>query len=1025
MGVGVPAKHGRAVPRARSSAPRNPRSTAATGAQTSLLDENNLSTSWQVNGFGRVTSQTLPDGNQLQNYIKLCDSTCVYGAAVVTVTDQFNGSSRSGMAKLSYLDSAGHVLIDQTWGFDGSIIRAGRAYDSLGRLQLVTHPHVLGDPVANLNQYSYDILNRVTELDTFDEAGATLPAKTAYQGLIKTLTNAKGQQRVETHNVIGQLVQVQDNAQGLTQFAYDPFGNLGSTIDPNRNVITVTYDLLGRKTALTDPDLGQITYDIDPIGQVWRQTSPNQRTLGQHTYSAYDLLGRPTARYEPDLKSYWTYDSAAMGVGKLAEAYTGSPTAKDYDRTHTYDTLGRPAKTTQVLNDATYSSTPSYDAWSRVINQTYQRGSDPAKSYDLRYNAYGALTQITRGTQVLWQVMEQDAAMRPVRIQTGNGLIDTRLYNIYTDRMDTRMLESGSALLQEGYQFDVLGNVTKRIQYWDNGGFQEDFGYDGLNRLISSQVEGINTNPLSYSYDAAGNLQGKAGVGSGVFGSYHYPAQGQGAVRPHAVQSIDGVGSFQYDNDGNLASGPSGGSNTWTSFDMPAQVSNNGATANFNYGAEHQRTLQTRRDASGNQSTVVYAGAQEVTHDSTGTTIKTYWPGGVGVEIDRPNAGTSELDWTHEDRLGSVIAISAADGTLRERLAYDPWGKRRSTDGSSTANSITGTTDNKGFTGQEMLDQLELVHLNGRIYDPYVGKFLSADPHVTDPVNGQNYNRYSYVLNNPTNLTDPTGFDAEEKKAAPPPDKKPGGCDTDCLKKAAKAGKTFVLVDDNGTVEEIALVGNDGKYHTFTAGGRQDAKNQANNELLPTGSETTDVKKINPTNDWRADSKSDQFLKEEYAKRGQAFCTANCASLTDEAAEALASERYTGAAIASHREAQWWVYQLPDNSFTFTYPWVTEIGSHIGRPPDINYSIGLIWSSGHIHWDGVNDFSGNDWFWIRNQKVNGGKRVPLYLSSGDGKLKYTNWEAARNYGVTIGATSMPPELFPGIVVKGVSINAGF
>ena len=51
------------------------------------------------------------------------------------------------------------------------------------------------------------------------------------------------------------------------------------------------------------------------------------------------------------------------------------------------------------------------------------------------------------------------------------------------------------------------------------------------------------------------------------------------------------------------------------------------------------------------------------------------------------------------------------------------------------------------------------VHMNGRVYDPYTAKFLSADPHVTDPTNGQNYNRYSYVVNNPTNLTDPTGFD--------------------------------------------------------------------------------------------------------------------------------------------------------------------------------------------------------------------------------------------------------------------------
>ncbi len=48
--------------------------------------------------------------------------------------------------------------------------------------------------------------------------------------------------------------------------------------------------------------------------------------------------------------------------------------------------------------------------------------------------------------------------------------------------------------------------------------------------------------------------------------------------------------------------------------------------------------------------------------------------------------------------------------------------------------------------------------MNGRVYDPLIGRFLSGDPLIDDPMNGQNYNRYSYVLNNPTNLTDPTGF---------------------------------------------------------------------------------------------------------------------------------------------------------------------------------------------------------------------------------------------------------------------------
>lgn len=192
---------------------------------------------------------------------------------------------------------------------------------------------------------------------------------------------------------------------------------------------------------------------------------------------------------------------------------------------------------------------------------------------------------------------------------------------------------------------------------------------------------------------------------------------------------------------------------------MPLTIARGSITSSFVYGPEHQRTRQTRSDG----TTTIYAGAQEVdTKAGVGTTVKTYWPYGVGVEIDRPASGL-EMNWVHVDRLGSPVAISDASGNLKEKLAYDAWGKRRTIDGAplngtATPGSIDGITDNRGFTGHEMLDLLDLVHMNGRVYDPFLAHFLSADPLIQDPTNGQSYNRYSYVLNNPTNLTDPTGF---------------------------------------------------------------------------------------------------------------------------------------------------------------------------------------------------------------------------------------------------------------------------
>ena len=69
---------------------------------------------------------------------------------------------------------------------------------------------------------------------------------------------------------------------------------------------------------------------------------------------------------------------------------------------------------------------------------------------------------------------------------------------------------------------------------------------------------------------------------------------------------------------------------------------------------------------------------------------------------------------------------------------------------------VSATT--RGYTGHEMLDPVGLVHMNGRVYDPELGRFLSADPFVQDASNLQSWNRYSYVINNPLSLTDPSGF---------------------------------------------------------------------------------------------------------------------------------------------------------------------------------------------------------------------------------------------------------------------------
>ncbi len=738
----------------------------ATGALLSVVDPNQLTTRWEYDGFGRKTREVRADGTESRYYFKQCPSGCPAYAASVAIVDHLKGAERIAVPSLVYSDNAGHVVRSQSYGFDGRVVVSDSRYDSRGRLWEEDQPRYLDQSAVLEQRYAYDALDRVVRLTVRDEGGVERSATTDYQGFTITRTNAKGYKKVDVNDALGLLAQTTDGAgvlNVLTRYKRDPFGNLSQTIDANGNVIKVEYDKLGRKTDLRDPDLGWIHYDVDPLGLVWKETDPRLRAATQSTRTQYDDLDRPIVRFEPDLESHWIYDHATTAgqcastksCGLLVESYAGTPSVKDYRRLQTYDSLGRPSTTTTLL-DTSYAVTQAYDAWGRPGLRTIQRRDGAVKGYDHRYNAMGYLVRIERGSLVLWQANAQDASNRVLQASLGNGLLTDTVYNPNTGRLtsDTLKTAAGAVRLQEGYQYDMLGNMAQRSQYWNGStGFMESFGYDALNRLENSTVSG---KPQQvFAYDAIGNLKSKTGVGSGA---YVYPAQGATALLPHAVQSIPGIGTFTYDANGNLTSG-AGRTITWTSFDMPKKIIKGSVSSEFSYGPEHLRTKQVKSDG----TTIYYAGNQEVESKSGVTTIRTYWPGGVGIEVDTTSGSTTTTTqtWVHTDRLGSVIAFTDPNGNLKENLAYDAWGKRRTLDGASTPDALEGLNDNKGFTGHEMLDGLDLVHMNGRIYDPLVARFMSADPIIQAPEYGQSYNRYTYVWNNPTNLTDPTGFEAD------------------------------------------------------------------------------------------------------------------------------------------------------------------------------------------------------------------------------------------------------------------------
>jgi len=138
---------------------------------------------------------------------------------------------------------------------------------------------------------------------------------------------------------------------------------------------------------------------------------------------------------------------------------------------------------------------------------------------------------------------------------------------------------------------------------------------------------------------------------------------------------------------------------------------------------------------------------------------------GVAIEIIESDTGIGELRYQHKDHLGSTVALSTAGGQLLTRMHFDPWGQRQDLSGElwnqwatpgqpAWADAMLAVTP-RGFTGHEHLDEHGIIHMNGRIYDPHLGRFLQADPFIEDT---GTLNRYTYVHNNPLAYTDPSGY---------------------------------------------------------------------------------------------------------------------------------------------------------------------------------------------------------------------------------------------------------------------------
>ncbi len=157
-----------------------------------------------------------------------------------------------------------------------------------------------------------------------------------------------------------------------------------------------------------------------------------------------------------------------------------------------------------------------------------------------------------------------------------------------------------------------------------------------------------------------------------------------------------------------------------------------------------------RNNATGQEKHVIYVGGNA--YNSNITFIKNY------------NESTGSYKFLHKDYLGSILAVSDEAGNAVERRHFDAWGNFTHLQKNNGAvltdiNAINASymMVDRGYTSHEYLAGVELIHMNGRLYDPLLRRFLNADENIQDPYNAQNYNKYGYVMNNPLMYNDPSG----------------------------------------------------------------------------------------------------------------------------------------------------------------------------------------------------------------------------------------------------------------------------
>ncbi|WP_445765912.1 toxin TcdB middle/N-terminal domain-containing protein [Rheinheimera sp.] len=720
------------------------------------------------------------------SYQDYCASvSCDVAGAFARVISRADGQGE----KQQFLDKFGREMASRVTLSDGSYSYTATTYDTQGRPKRSYEPYLASQ--GAYSEASYDDLGRISS--TLLANGGT--TRVSYQGLTSVTTDALNHSRTTLNNYAGQTRRVTDHEGNKLEYFYDANGNLTSVEATDkaglRSIRTVnTYDAYGRKTEMNDQDKGNWSYSYNAFGELLSQTNAEK----QITAFTYDSVGRQLRRHDQSGTTCWDYGDSEISYnrGKLVRVRSFNSTVNcdtsasaDYEELYGYNSRGLVANKLVRTAGSSFSSSTSYDAYNRLYTLTYPSWSlNPSDDIVVRhdYSSHnGMLTALKnhKNTAELYQeVIKVNARGQATEVKYGNGAKESRSFAADTGWVETLNLHNKAGTLAHSfsYGYQLNGNLDWRDQRFgvnSNASFNEDFIYDNLDRLKTRKITNIGNSSAytalpaalkmeeNYYYDNWGNITAKDGVGN-----YCYEATNPltGAKLTNRVTKVgtasncSGTGSyvFTYDDNGNVESDGKR-SFTYTAFEKPSRIKQGNNYTDFGYGPDRQLYRRTDLRDGKTTDTLYIDGLYERMTKSTGESEHKFYVGNA-VITKRSNSDVNDILYLHKDNQGSTISITDKAGKVVQQFIYDPWGKQYSVSSNSLFSTYSNPGDSKGYTGHKMINDFDVIHMGGRTYNPILGRFMQADPFIQAPSNLQNYNRYSYVLNNPMSYSDPSGY---------------------------------------------------------------------------------------------------------------------------------------------------------------------------------------------------------------------------------------------------------------------------